>query len=137
MFSVSPLSVMELMIRCGANVNGIGEYSWIYGRPLHAATTVSDVDVAKPMVELLLTHGAHADCIDERGKFPEDCTDDPAIKELLSPTRKLSLKCRCAQIIASKNINCQTLLPVHLVDFIRLHSNPKIVLPQRIERSYW
>ena len=50
------------------------------------------------------------------------------MKELLSiPTRKLSLKCRCAQIIVSKNIDYQTHLPAHLLDYIRLHSKPEIV----------
>ena len=78
------------------------------------------------MIEFLLAHGAHADCIDETGQFPEDCTDEPAMKELLSPTRKLCLKCRCAQIIVSKNVDHGNDLPVHLVDFIRIHSNPKI-----------
>ena len=125
-FSVSALSVIELMIYCGANVNGVTLNHWTPNRPLHAIAKCRDIDIAKPIIELLLAHGAHADCIDSKGRFPQDYTQEPAMKELLSPTRKLSLKCRCAQIIVSKNIEYQTHLPVHLLDFIRLHSKPEI-----------
>ena len=125
MFSVSALSVIELMIQCGANVNESLQQGWTCLRPLHAIAGCDDIDIAKPIIELLLAHGAHADCVDRQGKFPQDSTREPAMKELLSSTRKLSLKCRCAQIIALKNIDYQTHLPAHLIDFIRLHSLPE------------
>ena len=135
--SVSILSVIELMIQCGANVNESLQQGWTCLRPLHAIAGCDDIDIAKPIIELLLAHGAHADCVDRQGKFPQDCTQESAMKELLSSTRKLSLKCRCAQIIVSKNIDHQTYLSVHLLDFIRLHSRPEVESTRRIEISGW
>ena len=136
LFSVSTLSVIELMIQCGANVNGVDWYGRTCLRPLHAMTRWYDIDIVKPIIELLLAHGAHADCVDSEGKLPQDCTWEPTMKELLSSTRKLSLKCRCAQIIVSKKINYQIDLPVHLRDFIRLHSKPEVESPRRIAIFY-
>ena len=137
MLSVTALSVIQFMIQCDANVNGVGANDWTYGRPLHAIARCDDIDIAKPIIELLLAHGAHADCVDEQGKLPQDCVWKPTIKEFLSPTRKLSLKCRCAQIIVSKNIDYQTHIPVHLLDFIRLHSQLKVQSTSRIEICDW
>ena len=114
------------MIRCGANVNEIeNDLSDTPGtRPLHAIA-LAYTDLAKPIAELLLAYGAHADCIDDYGRLPQDRTCDLAIKALLSPTRNLSLKCRCAQMIVSKRINYRQCLSPNLVAFVQLHSNEK------------
>ena len=131
------MSVIELIIQCGANVNGTLLHGSTYVRPLHVIARGNDIDIAKRIIELLLAHGAHTDCIDLEGRFPQDYTREPAMKELLSPTRKLSLKCRCAQIIVLKNIDYQTHLPAHLLNFIGLHSKPKTESKQRIDISVW
>ena len=114
--------MIQLMIRSGANVNGINR-GWGITRPLHAIASSYDSDSAKPIIELLLAHGAHADCIDERGRLPQDLVHDPVRKELLSPTRNLSLKCRCAQMIIFKKISYRHCLSPNLVAFVQLHTN--------------
>ncbi|CAF0935501.1 unnamed protein product [Adineta ricciae] len=120
LYNVSTLSVIQLMIRCGANVDGASnDRSSV--RPLHVIATCSDIDISKPVIELLLSHGAHIDCIDGRGNLPYALASEPAIKELLRPTRSLSLKCRCAQIIVSTRINYQNYLSSNLSSFVRLH----------------
>ena len=84
MFSVSVFSVIEFVIQCGANVNRIHLNGGAGLRPLHAVARYRDIDIAKPIIELLLAHGAHADCIDSERRFPQDYTQEPAMKELLS-----------------------------------------------------
>ncbi|CAF3924740.1 unnamed protein product [Adineta steineri] len=113
------------MIQCGANVNGIHN-NWPFGRPLHAIATCSNIDIAKPIIELFLAQGAHADSIDSRGNLPQDLASQPAVKELLRSTRKLSLKCRCAQIIVSTRINYQNYLSSNLVIFQDMSSDVNI-----------
>lgn len=108
------------MVQCGANVNGTSNNRSSV-RPLHVIATCSDIHIGKSVIELLLSHGAHIDCIDDRGNLPYALASEPAIKELLCPTRNLSLKCRCAQIIVSTRINYQNYLSSNLSDFVRLH----------------
>ncbi|CAF1586682.1 unnamed protein product [Adineta ricciae] len=121
-FNVSTLSIIQLMILWGANVNGRSKNLFLF-QPLHVIATCSDIDIAKPIIELLLDQGAHLDCINTRNELPQDLASDSAIKELLCPTRKLSLKCQCAQIIVSTKINYGNCLPSNLSAFVRLHDN--------------
>ncbi|UJR19677.1 hypothetical protein I4U23_022811 [Adineta vaga] len=121
-FNVSTLSVIHLLILCGANVNEI-DTDWSFTRPLHMIARCSNIDIAKPIIQLLHAQGAHADCIDSRGNLPEDLALEPTVKEFLRSNRNLSLRCRCAQIIVSKRTNYQKYLSSNLITFVRLHNN--------------
>ena len=118
------MSILDLLIRFGADVNEICE-EWSGRRPLHLIATHSNLAIARPLIELLLAHGAHLDVVDRSGHFPQDLARTLDVKELLRIDRQLSLKCRCAQIIASTRMNYETMLPPSLIPFVQLHSNSK------------
>ncbi|CAF4754928.1 unnamed protein product [Rotaria sp. Silwood2] len=109
------------MIQCGANVNAVCRY--FKERPLHFIAKCLDIDIARPIIELLLVQGAHTDCVDDQGRLPHDLASEPSVKELLRTARRLSLKCRCAQVIISTKMNYRNRLSSNLVAFVRLHCN--------------
>ncbi|UJR13239.1 hypothetical protein I4U23_000261 [Adineta vaga] len=118
-YSFSTFSVICLLIQCGADVNDVFDR---YGnRPLHLIASCSNVLVAKPVIQLLLDYGAHPDVVDYAGRHPVDLTWDHDVKNLLSNSKHLSLKCRCAQL-TSKNLNYQKYLTPKLHSFIQLHT---------------
>ncbi|CAF4649604.1 unnamed protein product [Rotaria sp. Silwood2] len=47
------------------------------------------------------------------------------VKALFCESKKLSLKCQCAQIIGSSNMYYEHYLNSYLTAFVRLHSRPK------------
>ena len=120
-FSLSNLSIIRLLIQCGADVNEICDYE--RNRPLHLIAKCSDIAIAKPVIELLLNAGTHPDTIDYRGCTPKDIAQAPDVKNFLLEHTQLSLKYRCAQMIVSKKMNYQNHLPSSLITFVQLHSN--------------
>lgn len=73
------------------------------------------------MIKLLLDANAHLDCVDVDGARPKDFTWDFEIGELLQSSEKLSLKCRCAQLIIQRSLDYKKYLPSSLIHFVRMH----------------
>ena len=108
------------MILSGANVNGTNN-NQSFLRPLHAIAACSDIDISKPVIELLLDCGAHPDATNYLGNQSKDEAKARSVKKLLSTSRHLSLKCRCAQVIISQKINYKHYFNGRIIDFIQLH----------------
>ena len=115
------MSIIRLLIQCGADVNEICDNEG--NRPLHFIAQCSNIVRAKPVIELLLAFGAHPDAMNYKGYLPKDIAKARDVKILLSQSQKLSLKCRCARMIISTTINYQKYLSPNLIAFIQLHSN--------------
>ncbi|CAF1148180.1 unnamed protein product [Adineta ricciae] len=120
-FSFTTFSAIRLLIQCGADVNALSNHWRRINRPLHIIAKCSNILEAKPVIELLLACGAHPDAVDHRGVQPKDEAEVRDVKELLSTSRHLSLKCRCAQLIVSQEINYKHYFYPKLVEFIELH----------------
>jgi hypothetical protein len=118
-FRILALSVVQLLIAYGADLDEAGPRT--KSTPLHLLSSSEDIDNSRFFINLLLDANAHTDCIDKNGRLPEDCAAELEIKELLRVNRKLSLKCRCAQLIILKNVSYVNCLPSHLIAFIRMH----------------
>ena len=114
------MSIVRLLIRCGADVNEVAPS--MKSTPLHLTARCNDVDNAKSVIRLLLDANAHIDCIDGSGQQPEDRAWSFEIQMLLHENRKLSLKCRCAQLINLKNMCYAKSLSSNLIGFVRMHS---------------
>ena len=119
-FSFSIFFAIVFLIQCGADANGILS-TWTEDRPLHLIARCSDIIAAKPVIELLLDCGAHPDATDYFGNQPKDEAKVRSVKKLLSTSRHLSLKCRCAQVIISQKINYKHYFNGRIIDFIQLH----------------
>jgi hypothetical protein len=100
--------------------------------PLHIISQTDNVNenLRRSIIELLLDANAHTDYTDEYGHLPEYYGGQAEIKELLEVNRKLSLKCRCAQLINSENVNYANSLSSRLIAFVRMHG------PRR-QMYYW
>ncbi|CAF1025280.1 unnamed protein product [Adineta ricciae] len=118
--SFSIFSAILFLIHCGTDVNGIF-HSWTGDRPLHLIARCSDIIEAKLIIELLLNCGAHPDAINYFGNQPKNEAKVRSVKKLLSTSRHLSLKCRCAQVIISQKINYKHYFNRRTIDFIQLH----------------
>jgi hypothetical protein len=92
--------------------------------PLHIISQTYNLNenLRRSVIELLLDANAHTDYINENGHLPEYYAGQAEIKELLRVNRKLSLKCRCAQLINSENVNYENSLSSRLIAFVRMHS---------------
>ena len=89
--------------------------------PLHLVAYINNTDVALPIIEILIAAGAHTDCLDFQGFLPEDRAANNEIRQLLHSKRSMSLKCQCAHLILSKNINYEFYLSKNLKNFILMH----------------
>ncbi len=118
---VLPKNVVHLLIQCGADVNEIvPKYEC---RPLHLVAYTNNTDVALPIIEMLIATGAHTDCFDFEGLIPEAPATNIEIRQLLHSKRSISLKCQCAHLILSKNINYELYLSKNLKNFILMHQS--------------
>jgi hypothetical protein len=90
--------------------------------PLHIICQTRNVDSSKSVIKLLLDANAHTDYTDICSRLPGDLTYQFEIQDLLRVNRKLSLKCRCAQLINSENVCYENSLSSHLIAFVRMHS---------------
>jgi hypothetical protein len=129
---VSILSIVRLLIDCGANVNEVD--STTKETPLHIIAGCHDIDHARPVVKLLLDANAHIDCGNIHGCQPEDFARTFEMKEFLHANRKLSLKCLCANLINLKNIRYASCLSSNLIGFVRMHSKKQIGAPYQSVR---
>lgn len=120
LFSLSVLSIIRLLIRCKANVDEVVPST--KSTPLHIIAECDDIDIARSVIMLLLEANAHTDFIDKYGRLPEDCAQILEIKMCLRSNRKLSLKCRCAQLINLKNVYYENCLSSNLINFVEMHS---------------
>lgn len=109
------LEVVRFLIECGARVNASNMHG---STPLHTATCKDNYRYQ--IVELLLRKGAHIDMANKTGERPshhmaknESCT--------ISVTRYMSLKCLCAQVIATNGLAFQGEVPQVLETFIQAH----------------
>ncbi len=89
--------------------------------PLHIISQAYNEDSSKSVIKLLLDANAHTDYTDIYSSLPEDRTYQLEIQELLRVNRKLSLKCRCAQLINSEKLCYENSLSSHLIAFVRRH----------------
>lgn len=109
------LEVAKFLVECGSRVNCTN----IQGStPLH--TAASHANFKQEVVELLLSNGAHVDMKNKNGVRPshsmvtnQACT--------ISVTRYMSLKCLCAQVINSNDLNYKGEVPEVLETFILAH----------------
>ena len=85
------MSIVRLLIRCGANVDEVDSVT--KSTPLHLIARCENVDNARSVIRLLLDANAHTDCTDIMGHLPEDVARTLEIKELLHANQKISLKC--------------------------------------------
>jgi hypothetical protein len=89
--------------------------------PLH---TICDGRKDREIIELLLNSGCHTDGLNKYGKTPVDYVYNQEIRALLRPKPiPLNLKCLCARIIATEQLNTESLgAPTSILNrFIILH----------------
>lgn len=99
--------------------------------PLHLIARIYDMDVANTVIRLLLDANAHTDYTDYEGCTPEDCARTLEIKELLRNNRKLSLKCRCANLINLQNVPYENYLSSNLIAFVQMHNTNATYVPNQ------
>lgn len=112
------VSVLKLLLECGANVNAKNEHGWT---PLHVATM--PYNYSNYLVKLLLDFGAHLDQPDRHGKTPLDAITDlirhnNADISLINYT---NLKCMCASLIIKEGIRYEGQIPKTLENFVKSH----------------
>jgi len=123
-FSVEALSMVQLLIQFGANVDEVDPI--LKATPLHLIARCDDVDHAQPLMRVLLDANAHSDYLDLNGRQPEDLTTNVELKDFLQVNRRLSLKCNCAHPIHSKKIYYGNYLSSNQIAFVKMHTANEI-----------
>ncbi|CAF0928374.1 unnamed protein product [Adineta ricciae] len=101
--SVPVLSCIRILIDSGVDVNEI--VSSTKSAPLHLIAQCSNIDHVRSVIRLLLETNAHLDYVNRNGLQAEQVAYDWEIRDLLRVNRKLSLKCQCAHLVNSRNLN--------------------------------
>ncbi|CAF0768149.1 unnamed protein product [Adineta ricciae] len=118
--SVPVLSCIRVLIDSGVDVNEI--VSSTKSTPLHLIAQCSNIDHARSVIRLLLEANAHLDYVNRNGLKAEQLACDWEIRDLLRINRKLSLKCQCAHLVNSRNLNYSHYLCPRLIKFVQMHT---------------
>lgn len=118
------LEVVELLVECGAPVNGIDAEN---NTPLHACAATlrglldeREVESMKNIVNSLIRLGAHVDAKNTQGRIAgEELARSSWFKICL--LEHVTLKCLAARVVQNNAIPFEGEVPVSLIPFINMH----------------
>lgn len=114
--SFPALSVIELLLECGANCNALDSEK---NTPLHIAA--KNRPCRSDVFQLLLKNGAHIDACNADGKTPIQLIRGMSVYEIAPPLEYLTLQCLAAKKILRSAIPYKGIIPKRLEKFVEMH----------------